>query len=60
MCEEVETMRGFCYLGDMVSASGGCNSKSEIWLGEVQGMQRFAEVKKVPTEDERNSLSELC
>ena len=24
LCEEVETARGFCYLGDRVNASGGC------------------------------------
>ena len=24
LCEEVETVRGFCYLGDRVNASGGC------------------------------------
>ena len=23
LCEEVETMRGFCYLGDRVNPSGG-------------------------------------
>ena len=23
LCKEVETIRGFCYLGDRVSASGG-------------------------------------
>ena len=23
LCEEVETVRGFCYLGDRVNASGG-------------------------------------
>ena len=25
-CEEVETVRGFCYLGDRVNASGGCEA----------------------------------
>ena len=24
LCEEVETVRGFCYFGDRVNASGGC------------------------------------
>ena len=41
--EEVETVRGFCYFGDRVNASGGCNSgscdsKSKNWVGEVQRM----------------------
>ena len=26
LCEEVETVRGFCYLGDRVNASGGCKA----------------------------------
>ena len=54
-------MRGFCYLRDRVNASGGsCNNKSKTWLGEVQGMWRVAELKKVLTAYERNDLSELC
>ena len=24
LCEEVETVRGFCYLGERVNAGGGC------------------------------------
>ena len=40
LCEEVETVRSFCYLGDKVNASGGCearscDSKSKNSLGEV-------------------------
>jgi len=30
------------------------------WLGEVQGMQGVAELKKVSAEVERNGLLELC
>ena len=26
LCEEVETVRGFCYLGDRVNADGGCEA----------------------------------
>ena len=26
LCEEVEAVRGFCYLGDRVNASGGCKA----------------------------------
>ena len=26
LCEEVETVRGFCYLGDRMNASGGCKA----------------------------------
>ena len=26
LCEEVETVRGFCYLGDRVNAGGGCEA----------------------------------
>ena len=59
LCEEEETVRGFCYLGDRVNAGGGCDScdsKSKNWLGEVQGMRGVAELKKVLAEAERNGL----
>ena len=26
LCEEVERVRGFCYLGDTMNASGGCEA----------------------------------
>ena len=26
LCDEVETMNGFCYLGDRINASGGCEA----------------------------------
>ena len=26
MCDEVEPVNGFCYLGDMLNASGGCKA----------------------------------
>ena len=26
LCDEVETVNGFCYLGDRVNASGGCEA----------------------------------
>ena len=26
LCDEVDTVRGFCYLGDRLDASGGCNA----------------------------------
>ena len=26
LCDEVETLRGFCYLGDRVNACGGCEA----------------------------------
>ena len=49
LCEEVETVISFCYLGDRVNASGGCEAAvtGENWVGEVQEMWRFAKLKKV-------------
>ena len=26
LCDEVETVKGFCYLGDELNASGGCET----------------------------------
>ena len=50
-CEEVETVRGFCYLGDRVNASGGCEAavtaRARIgWVnfrecGELLNSKRF-------------------
>ena len=47
LCEEVETVSSLCYLEDRVSASGGCSDSKKNWVGEVQGIQRVAELKKV-------------
>ena len=37
LCDEVKTVKGFCYLGDTLNASGGCetavNARARIrWL----------------------------
>ena len=52
LCEEVETVRGFCYLGDRVNASGGCEAavtaRTRIgWVkfrecGELLNSKRFS------------------
>ena len=52
LCEEVETVRGFCYLRDRVNASGGCEAavtaRSRIeWVkfkecGELLNSKRFS------------------
>ena len=26
LCDEVETVKGFCYLGDRLNSSGGCET----------------------------------
>ena len=51
LCEEVETVRGFCYLGDRVNAGGGCEAaviaRARIgWVkfrecGELLNSKRF-------------------
>ena len=63
LCEEVETVRGFCYLGDRVNASGGCEATvtARARIGWVKFREcGVAELKKVLAEGERNGLSELC
>ena len=52
LCEEVETVRGFCYLGDRVNAGGGCEAavtaRARIgWVkfrecGELLNSKRFS------------------
>ena len=53
LCEEVETVKSFCYLGDRVNASGGCEAavtaRTRIgWVkfkecGELLNSKRFSE-----------------
>ena len=35
LCDEVETVKGFCYLGDRLNASGGCETAvtSKVRIG---------------------------
>ena len=52
LCEEVETVRGFCYLGDKVNGGGGCEAavtaRARIgWVkfrecGELMNSKRFS------------------
>ena len=64
LCEEVETVRGFCYLGDRVNASNGCEAavtaRARIGWVKFRECGDFSELKKVLAEGERIGLSELC
>ena len=53
LCEEVETLRGFCYLGDRVNASGGC--KAAVTAGARIGWVKFKERREL-LNSERFSL----
>ena len=39
LCDEVETVNGFCYLGDRLNASGGC--ETAVTAGVRIGWVRF-------------------
>ena len=41
LCDEVETVNGFCYLGDRLNASGGC--KAAVTARVRIGLVRFRE-----------------
>ena len=41
LCEEVETVRGFCYLGDRVNASSGC--EAAVTARTIIGWVKFKE-----------------
>ena len=45
LCEEVETVRGFCYLGDRVTASGGCDAA--VTARARIGWVKFKECKEL-------------
>ena len=57
LCGEVETVKGFCYLGHRLNASGGCEtavtSKSKDRMDEIQRMRRVV-TWKVFFENERD------
>ena len=38
LCDEVETVRVFCYLGDRVHSNGGSDSRIENWMDDIQRM----------------------
>ena len=45
MCEEVETVRGFCYLGNIMSASDGC--KAAVTARTRIGWVKFKECREL-------------
>ena len=64
LCEEVEPVRGFCYLGDKVNAGSGCEAavtaRARIGWVKFRECRELLNSKKVLAEAERNGLSELC
>ena len=43
LCNEVETVNGFCHMEDRLNSSGGCEAavtKCKNWLGKIQEMLR--------------------
>ena len=45
LCDEVETVNGFCYLGDKLNASGGC--EVAVTARERNGWVRFRECREL-------------
>ena len=45
LCEEVETVKSFCYLGDRVNASGGC--KAAVTARARVGWLKFKESREL-------------
>ena len=60
LCDEVETVKGFCYLEDRLNASGGCETAvtSRVRIGWMKcRVRRVVTWKKVFFENESDSLS---
>ena len=61
LCDEVETVKGFCYLGDRLNASGGC--ETAVTARVRIGWMKFGEceelllAEKVFFENERDGVS---
>ena len=45
MCNEVKTVKGFCYLGDRLNASGGC--EAAVTARKKVGWKKFRECGKI-------------
>ena len=45
LCDEVETVKGFCYLGDKMNASGGC--ETAVTARVRIGWMKFRECREV-------------
>ena len=49
MCEKVETVKEFCYLGDTLNASGGCKAtvtaRTRVGERNSEGMERYCSEK---------------
>ena len=54
LCEEVETVRGFCYFGDRVNASGGC--ETAVTATARIGRVKFREGRELQLNLKRFSL----
>ena len=46
MCDEVKTVKGFCYLGNRLNASGGCEVR--VTARTKLGWKKFRECGKIP------------
>ena len=57
--EEVEMVRGFCYLGERVNTGGGCEA-ARARIGWVKFREYGELLNSLLTDAERNGLSELC
>ena len=59
-CDEVETLKGFCYLGDRLNASGGC--EAAVTARTRLGWKKFRECgeilfgKKILLANERKNI----
>ena len=62
LCDEVETVKGLCYLGDRLNASGGCETAVTARV-RIRWM-KFKRIRRVVTcekvfENERDGVSWL-
>ena len=63
MCDKVETVKGFCYLGNRLNANGGC--EAAVTARIRLGWKEFREyggycLKKILFVDERKGIYEVC
>ena len=61
LCDEVKTVKRFCYLGDRLNTSGGCETAvtSRVRIGWIKFRERRVVTWEVFSDNERDGLSQL-
>ena len=64
LCEEVETVRGFCYLGDKMNTSGSCEAavtvRARIWWVKIKECGELLNSKRLVSLEMKGMIYRSC